>query len=45
MEPTEKDFEGAPLTVEPDGTYQFIVLDGTIWYRNIETGEITSDNN
>lgn len=39
--PTEKDFEGAPETMEPSGTFQFIEYNGEMWYRNIETGEIT----
>jgi hypothetical protein len=38
---TEKDFEGAPQTMEPDGVYQFITVDGVTYYRNIETGEIS----
>jgi len=35
-----KDFEGAPITEEPDGDYQMIEILGTTYYRNIETGII-----
>ena len=38
---TEKDFEGAPLTVEAEGVFQFIVVDGKYYFRNVDTGEIT----
>lgn len=38
---TAKDFEGAPETMEPDGIYQVIKVNGEWWFRNIETGEIT----
>lgn len=40
---TEKDFEGAPETEEPDGVYQFFILNDKIYYRNKETGKITSE--
>lgn len=40
MRPTEKDFEGAPVTDEPNGTFQVVELNGKNWYRNIDTGEI-----
>lgn len=38
---TEKDFEDAPYTEEPDGSYQFIVIDDIMYFRNMETGEIS----
>ena len=37
---TEKDFEGAPETHESDGIYQFIEIEGTTYFRNVDTGEI-----
>lgn len=39
---TTEDFEGAPITEEPDGEFQMIEIFGTTYYRNIETGEIDS---
>ena len=36
----EKDFEGAPETHESDGIYQFIEIEGTTYFRNVDTGEI-----
>lgn len=36
----EKDFEGAPVTEEPDGDYQVIEINGTNYYRNVETGNV-----
>jgi len=36
----EEDFNGAPITEEPDGDYQMIEIYGTTYYRNIETGKI-----
>lgn len=40
MKLTERDFENTPKTQEADGVYQFLLLDGKMFYRNIETGEI-----
>ena len=38
---TEKDFEGAPTTVESDGFYRFIIVNGEAYFLNVDTGEIT----
>lgn len=40
---TEKDFEGAPITEEADGVYKFISVNETMYFLNVETGEITKD--
>lgn len=37
---TAEDFEGAPITEEPDGNYQVIEIYGINYYRNMDTGEI-----
>ncbi len=37
---SEEDFDGAPITEEPDSAYQMIEIYGTTYYRNIETGRI-----
>ncbi len=38
---TEKDFEDAPITEEPDGDYQMLEIYGTTYFRNMDTGDIS----
>lgn len=37
---TKEDFKGTPITEEPDGDYQVVEVNGTFYYRNVETGKI-----
>jgi hypothetical protein len=36
----EEHFKDAPLTTESHGVYQFIKIEGKLYFRDIETGEI-----